>query len=307
MIGSLIAIFLAGAGIILLLDVDPEQVTQALMKLLTPHDSLRERAAQSRGHRVRHRLYFGLVRLNAALTATGKSKQFSWVCSGALLGILLGIAAAFMINNVFMLPVLVAAFTLAPFLFVIRMLNEYDRRTREEMETTLSLVTVSYLRTENILQAVQENLPYIRHPMYGVFQSFLQEATVVTSSMKQAIGHMRDQVDDDVFREWCDILILCQDDRTLKDMLPPTAAKLTDMRLVNDELNTLVSAARREYWTMACLLVGSVPLMYFMLPDFFTVLVTETAGKIVCSICGGVLLVTSILAERFTRPVKFRK
>ena len=46
-------------------------------------------------------------------------------------------------------------------------------------------------------------------------------------------------VDNEIFWEWCDTLIQCQDDRTLKDTLLPIVAKLTDVRIVNSELKTI--------------------------------------------------------------------
>jgi hypothetical protein len=50
-------------------------------------------------------------------------------------------------------------------------------------------------------------------------------------------------------------LIACQDDRTLKDTLMPIVAKLTDVRIVNNEIKGMLTAARTEYWMMAGMVV----------------------------------------------------
>ena len=42
-----------------------------------------------------------------------------------------------------------------------------------------------------------------------------------------------------MFQEWCDALIACQHDRSLKTTLTPIVSKLSDMRVVNGELETM--------------------------------------------------------------------
>ena len=80
--------------------------------------------------------------------------------------------------------------------------------------------------------------------------------------------NLKEKVDDEIFREWCDTLIQCQDDRTLKDTLQPVVSKLTDVRIVNSELKTMLSPARNEYWFMVALVVGNIPLLYLLNKDW---------------------------------------
>ena len=47
------------------------------------------------------------------------------------------------------------------------------------------------------------------------------------------------RIDNTVFQEWCDALIACQHDRSLKTTLTPIVSKLSDMRVVNGELETM--------------------------------------------------------------------
>jgi hypothetical protein len=51
---------------------------------------------------------------------------------------------------------------------------------------------------------------------------------------------LRGSNDNEVFREWCDAVMACQYDRGLKTTLTPIVAKLSDMRIVNGELESLV-------------------------------------------------------------------
>ena len=115
------------------------------------------------------------------------------------------------------------------------------------------------------------------------------------------------RVHDEIFREWCDTLIACQDDRTLKDTLLPVVSKLTDVRIVNNELKGLLAAARNEYWVMVALVVGNIPLLYVLNKDWFHTLIYETSGKVVLGICGVVILVTALFMLKFTKPIEYKR
>ena len=91
----------------------------------------------------------------------------------------------------------------------------------------------------------------------------------------------------DIFKEWVDVLIQCQDDRTINDTLLSVVAKLTDVRVVNNELKIMLQNARNEYWTMVLLVVGNIPLLYFLNKDWDNTLMFTTPGKMVLGIdCG---------------------
>ena len=140
-----------------------------------------------------------------------------------------------------------------------------------------------------------------------MFRSFLGEATLIRADVKAALTHLRAKVDDDVWREWCDSMIACQDDRTLKDTLLPIVNKLTDVRIVNDELKTILYEPRKEYWTMAALVVGNTPLLYLLNTDWFVTLTQTLPGKIVMAVCGVAILVTAFFMFRYTRPIQYRR
>ena len=114
------------------------------------------------------------------------------------------------------------------------------------------------------------------------------------------------KVDDDIFREWCDALIQCQDDNTLKDTLQPIITKLTDVRIVNSELTAMMSSVRIEYYTMDGMVVGNIPLLYVLNKDWFHTLMYETAGKITLGVCGLVIFVTYLFMLKFTKPVAYK-
>ena len=285
----------------------PEQITDDLMGMMRPDDTLRDKVRNIRGNKKKHRLYRILVNIKGALESTGKSKQFAVVMCASVVLFAAGIIASVLINNLFLMPVLAVTFALIPFFYITNILSVYDKQTKEELETALSIITTSYERCDDILQAVRENIRYIKPPLREMFMSFEGEALAVRSNTKQALYSLREKVDNDIFREWVDTLILCQDDRTLKDTLHPVVQKLADVRIVNSELATMLASARNEYWMMVALVIGNVPLLYLLNKDWFNTLLYSTPGKAVCGVCGVVILITALFMKKFTKPIEYKR
>ena len=294
-------------GIALLMDFTPENVTNDLISIITPKDSLREKVRTMRGNKKKHGIYKTLLKMKTALEVTGKSKQFSLACFLSLVGFAGGMILSLIIDNIFLLPVFSVTFGLLPFFYIAHTLSYYDKHTKEELETTLSIITTSYMRSDDILSSVRENLSYIKPPLREVFLSFVGDATAVTSNTKRALYNLKEKVDNEIFKEWCDTLIQCQDDRTLKDTLQPVVAKLTDVRIVNSELKTMLINARNEYLMMVFLVVGNIPLLYLLNKDWFHTLLFTTAGKAVLGVCGVVILITALLMMKYTKPIEYKR
>jgi Flp pilus assembly protein TadB len=307
LIFSIISSVLMILAIAFLMKLTPEQVSDDLINIITPNDSLRDKARNLRGNRKKHPLYKKLIWIKTALSVTGKAKQFTLVCCASLILFAGGAILSILINNLFLMPVLSIAFALLPFFYTTSTLAYYEKHTKEELETTLSIISTSYIRSDDIMAAVSENIAYIRPPLREVFQAFIGDATAVSSNTKKALMNLRDKIDDEIFREWCNTLIQCQDDRTLKDTLQPVVAKLTDVRIVNSELKTMLSSVRNEYWMMVALVAGNIPLLYFLNRDWFNTLLFQTPGKIVLGICGAVILITALFMVKFTKPIEYRR
>ena len=307
MIFPIISSVLLIIAIVCFFKLTPEQVSDDIISIMTPNDSLRDKARNLRGNKKKHPIYKKLIRMKTALAVTGKSKQFTLVCCASLVLFAGGAILSILIDNLFLLPVLSIAFALLPFFYTTSTLSYYEKHTKEELETTLSIISTSYIRSDDIVSAVSENIKYIKPPLREVFQAFVGDAVAVSSNTKRALMNLKDKVDDDIFAEWCDTLIQCQDDRTLKDTLLPIVAKLTDVRIVNSELKTMLSSVRNEYWMMVALVAGNIPLLYFLNRNWFETLMFTTPGKIVFGICGTVILITALFMMKFTKPIAYKR
>jgi hypothetical protein len=92
-----------------------------------------------------------------------------------------------------------------------------------------------------------------------------------------------------------------------KDTLMPAVSKLTDVRLVNNSLKTMLENARREYYMMVIMVVANIPILYCINQDWYNALMHTTVGKIVLAICAVVIFVTALLMSKITKPVEYRR
>ena len=307
MILPMIASIFLIIAIVCFLNLTPQQISQDINSVLSKEPNLRDRARALRAGKKKKGLGAKLEYLQSALAACGKEGKFALVCSSALILFAVGAVVAVIINNIFLIPAFSVAFAMIPFIYVRNIISIYEKQTKEELETALSIITTSYTRDGNIISAVQENLPYIKPPLKESFTAFIGDAMAVSSSVKQALYNLKGKVDDEIFREWVDTLIQCQDNQEMKDTLQPIVSKLTDVRIVNNELNTMMSAVRTEYYTMVGLVVGNIPLLYVLNKDWFHTLMYETPGKITLGICGIVIVVTYFFMLKFTKPVEYKR
>ena len=303
----LICFLLIAIGAVLLLNLTPERMTGDLWRLFSPKQTLRDKVLTRKGKKKSRKITLELRRIKDALEQTGKGNQFAVACAASLFLMIVGCVIAILIDNPFLVPVFAIAFALIPFAFAKRTVAYYDSHVKEELETALSIITTSYVRTDDIISAVQENLQYLKPPVKDIFAGFVAENRMISADIKQSIRHLKEKVNNSIFAEWCETLIACQDDRTLKDTLMPIVTKLTDVRIVNTEIKGMLSAARIEYYMMAGMVVGNIPLLYVLNRDWFNALMFTTLGKLVLGICGLTIIVTAMLMLRFTRQVEYRK
>ncbi len=219
----------------------------------------------------------------------------------------IGTVIASMFNNIFMIPVLGIGMTLLPVWYIKLTASHFKKDISEELETALSIISTAYIRNEDIVTAVEENISYLNPPIKNVFADFLVQLKLIDSDIIKAIEKLKTQVENDVFQEWCDALIQCQYDRSLKSTLTPIVTKLSDIRVVNSELELLVAEPRKEFIIMAMLIIANIPLMYFLNKDWYAVLMHSVIGQIVLAIDFAAIFICGAFVVKLTKPIEFRR
>jgi len=295
-------------GTFILIGISPLQVVDSILAVFNnKHTSIKARVlAVTQKKRVKG-IRLLIKETKEILQATNKTGKFSILCMLSMGLFVGGTAFALAMSNILLVPVLAIGMALLPFWYVIFTANFYKKQLNSELETALSVITASYLRTESIISAVDENISYLNPPVVEVFKGFLNQTRLINSNIKLAIEVLKEKIDSDVFKEWCEALIACQDDKNLKSTLLPIVSKLSDMRIVASELEYLMYEPMKEFITMAILLAGNIPLLYFLNRSWFNTLMFHPAGKLILAITGMVMFVSLGGVIRLSKPVEYRR
>lgn len=292
----------------MLLHLKPVEFTESLFAfLLRPKKGIRDKIKESAGRKKLGIFRREIGEAQAVLEMTGRGSRFSMVCAVSLGMFCLGGSLAILLGNFFLAPVLAVGFLFIPFWYVKLTASHYKRDVSAELETALSVITTAYLRTEDIVTAVEENITYLNPPVSKVFEHFLMQIRLVNPDVEAAIHTMRGQIENEVFWEWCDAVSDCQRDRSLKTTLTPIVAKLSDMRNVNAELEYLIVEPRKEFMIMVIFVIGNIPLMYMLNKDWYDVLMHTMLGQIILSITAAVIFLSAGFVVKLTRPIEYRR
>ena len=125
--------------------------------------------------------------LKQILKGTGRADRYEAIKRLSLILFAVGAVLALLIGNVYMVPILGIGFSLIPIWYLRSTAASYKKHLNEELETAISIITTSYLRTEDLIRSVKENLPYVTKPFpMSVFQKKL--SVVLGRLAKQSGG-----------------------------------------------------------------------------------------------------------------------
>ena len=295
-------------GFFVLLGITSSDFTEGVFRQLTSKPrSIRDEINESTQRKKKSILRREVEGTQNILRMTGREAKFPAICALSLLLFLVGAAAAFLLGNFFLVPVLAAGMMFVPFWYIKLTASHFKKAISAELETALSIITTSYLRNEDIQTAVEENLEYLNPPVKSAFAEFLTRIKLVDPDVDAALRDLSTRIDNAVFREWVAALLTCRHDRGLKTILTPIVAKLSDMRIVNGELENLVFEPRKEFITMQVLVIGNIPLLYWLNQDWYDVLMHTPLGQALLAAIAAVMFISTAAVIKLTQPIEYRR
>ncbi len=235
----------------------------------------------------------------------GRMDRYEAITRLAFILFAVGAILALLIGNIYLVPSLGIGFSMLPIWYLRSTAASYKKHLNEELETAISIITTSYLRTEDLIRSVKENLAYINEPVKAGFEAFVYESELINANTTSAINSLKMKIPNQVFHEWANILIQCQSDRSMKNTLPTIVQKFSDVRVVQSELESMMQEPRREAITMIFLVIANVPLLYFLNRDWFHTLIYTTPGKIALAICAAIILFSLAQILKLSKPVEY--
>lgn len=241
------------------------------------------------------------------LEDTNQSNRLSALTLASMVLFVFGLIVAAALNNIFLIPVLAVSFALLPFLYVLYTANKYRKELVEVLETALSTVTNSYIRSENLMQAIKENLHYMNSPAKEVFSRFVNRVEFIDPDIIGALEDMKNEIDNSIFQEWVEALILCQNDRNLKTTLHPIVTKISKVKDVTSSLELELYKPVRSYITMIAFLGGILVAICFVNSSWTYFLLDTNLGKLALAITALVTIVSLARVVQLIRPIEYKR
>ena len=246
------------------------------------------------------------LEIEQLLKATGRENRFALVKRASILLFALGAVAALLLNNPFLIPILGAGFAFAPVWYLRSTAASYKKHLNEELESAISVITTSYLRSGDLLKSVRENIPYLNPPVKSHFEAFITESEMLNANMISTINSLKMKIPNRIYHEWCNTLIQCQSDRSMKNTLSFTVQKFSDVRIIQSELEAIINEPKNEAFTMMLLVIANIPLLYFLNQSWFKTLLFTTPGKITLALCAALILFSFTRVMQLCRPVDYK-
>lgn len=236
---------------------------------------------------------------------TGQQEKYRQTLRLSLIAACAGAAIGLIMKNILLSVVLGFGFYYLPLWLTQFYLFSYNKFVGEELEVALSLITTSYTRSNDLVSAIRENISHINYPVKDVFISFANNIQYVDSNAAAQIEKMKMSLDNKLFHEWCDSLILCQSDHTLRATLIPIVNKFSDLKTQQQENETNMMLPLRRAQFMTLLVVGCIPGLYLVNKIWFDNLVGTSIGQIVLTVTAVAVFMMMNKAIKLSRPVEY--
>lgn len=303
MIMQILCVLLTIAGLSILLKIHPAEVFGRLLKPLKRRKEKQNRLRRITG-KPKGKIMATTDDAREMLNASGMSKKGSTYKWSALILSIIGLLIGLALDNILAALVLAVGFGCSPLIAIRIRTGDYTRSLNEKLESAMSIVTNSYISSGDLVGAVESSLHLLPSPIDAVFKQFYAQTQFINSDVVKALRDMRDRVDNRYWRDWCDVLTQCQRDRQLRFALSGIVSRLGEMRRLQMETDTTIRKQMSDYIIIVLILLGSIPMMGAMMPDWYTMLTTTIAGKITLAIVLGAVLVTAVWVAKLYRPLE---
>lgn len=303
MIAQILCALLITVGLFYLFKIRPSDMAGKLAK---PFNRRRDRMKQIRRITGKPKGKLSATADNAKemLSAAGMGGQIASYRWAAVILALLGLLTGLALNNILAALVLAAGLGCSPLIVIRIRTGDYIRSLNEKLESAMGTVTNSYVASGDLIGAVQSSLHLLPAPLDGVFRQFYAETQLVDSDVVRALHRMRERIDNRYWHDWCDVLAQCQRDRQLRYALSGIVGRLGEMRRVQMETDTTIRKQLGDYIVTVMIVLGAIPLMGAMMPDWYDMLTTTLAGKITLAVVLAAVLATAVWVARLYRPVE---
>jgi len=217
---------------------------------------------------------------------------------GAVGGAIIG---KFFFYNAFFTVAVGILGALSPRLYLNFKLTQSKSQRVEKLQASMMLLSNSYIVTEDFLKSVQDNIDVLEYP--APFRDFLTYVSMIDGNIKTGLRRMELQVDNPYFSQWIDVLVMAQDDRSLKTVTMSVVDAMNDVHQAQMEADTAMYAIWREYFTVLALIFAAPVIFRVLMKSAYLILVTTLPGQALLVLLVSAVVYSLIQAVKLNRPL----
>ncbi len=289
-------------GLFLLLGISPRQLIPKREKKISVGSELfaekRQRLLKPKYNRIERHKNAVEMAIRAGESKITFAKYLQAVAVFSIAGFLLGL----LFRNLLLSLSMAVCLPCIPFQYLKMRSAGHKKQLINQMESAVSIITNTYLQSDDIRYAVRASLPNIDQPLKSILTE-LDTALTFGANAVDALLEVRPRIESSTWREWIDRLIQCQESRSMKNLLPPIIADITDIRQIQEELDTKMADIWREHIMISVIVLGSIPMMRLLNAQWYSYLANTLLGQIVVSLTFVVTFATTFYVIRVNQPV----
>lgn len=305
---KLLIFFFISYGLCNIFKLNIAELRQDVSRLFSPEtDSISNRINIAKGRKKRGRLSQLIFDTKEILRLLDKEDEFPPVCFSA---IVLGSASlifCLLSGNYMLIAPLCMIAVILPFVYIRQRGLRLKKMINEELETALSIITNSYIRTENIILSIEENIGYIHRPVQAIFKAFIFNCNYVNADIRYNLRKLKGSLNNSIFQEWCSALIACQEDSSLRFTLSAIVKKLSYVRIVSVRLDSFLYEPVREFIFMIIILLFNIPVFYVLNKSWFYILTGTVYGHFTIAVVVGTVAFCLVNVLRLTGGVEYER
>ncbi|MFT9075962.1 hypothetical protein [Ethanoligenens sp.] len=172
-----------------------------------------------------------------------------------------------------------------------------------EMYTCMSVISTGCQRKFDLVNAAEENVGTMNEPMKSHWEAFLRDFKNFDNNVSNGIRKLRKKINDPVWQEWCDDLLLCQTDPTRKFLLSGAVKKAIQQSRVRMMLDSILDEPIFQAVGVMLIAIASIPICGFFYPDWGYLLMHSWQGKLSIAIIVLACLYLAFKAVHASRPI----
>jgi uncharacterized membrane protein YuzA (DUF378 family) len=218
--------------------------------------------------------------VSSMLKLMGKENQFRFFLLFSICFSFASCVVAAAMSNLFIAPAGIFLGFSLPVIYVTLSFNKFLKQLDSALESSLSIITASYLRSEDIISAIQENITYISEPIRSALNHFLFLSKKVNPDIIANLKSVKNLIHNEIWEEWIDGVISSYDDRTLKNILIPIIDKLSRKQQLTRDLEQEAYKPLKEFIVVGLIAALNPFIIKMLNKEWYEIITTNLVGKI---------------------------